>query len=196
MKNPPNWLSSERAVPRRVVRPLRDFLDTETAGGPLLFLAAVVALIWANSPASESYTELWSSKLSIGFEDSELTQSLRHWVDDGLMVLFFFVVGLEIKRELVVGELNEPRKAAVPVLAAIGGMVVPAAIYLALNLNGAGEPGWGIPMATDIAFALAVLALLGKRAPTELKVFLLSLAIVDDVGSIIVIALFYSHGIN
>ncbi len=159
-------------------------------------IAAVAALVWANSPFGDSYGELWSTELSIGLGGAEISDSLKHWVDDGLMVLFFFVVGLEVKREVVVGELNEFRTAAVPAIAALGGMIVPAGIYIALNAGTEGTSGWGIPMATDIAFALGVLALLGKRAPSALKVFLLSLAIVDDIGAILVIAVFYSESLN
>jgi Na+:H+ antiporter, NhaA family len=193
---PPTWLTSERPVPRRLVRPLREFLRTETAGGVVLLTAALVAVVWANSPFGDSYRALWSTELTFEIGDSEISATLRHWVDDGLMVLFFFVVGLEIKRELVVGELNDRRKAAVPAIAAIGGMIVPAGIYLAFNAGSEGAPGWGIPMATDIAFALGVLALLGRRAPSSLKVFLLTLAIVDDVGAILVIALFYTDTLH
>jgi NhaA family Na+:H+ antiporter len=195
-KLPPTWLTSERAVPRRLVRPLREYLATETAGAIILIIAAGAALVWANSPWGDSYTKLWDTRLTVGLGDASISETLRHWVDDGLMALFFFVVGLEIKRELVVGELNERRKAATPVIAALGGMIFPAAIYLAFNAGGAGAHGWGIPMATDIAFALGILALLGGRAPSSLKVFLLSLAIVDDIGAILVIALFYSKSLS
>jgi NhaA family Na+:H+ antiporter len=154
-----------------------------------------MALVWANSPWRESYESLWATKVSISAGRFSIAQDLHHWVNDGLMVLFFFVVGLEIKRELVVGELNDVRKAMLPAFGALGGMVVPALIFAAFNLGGAIE-GWGIPMATDIAFAVGVLALLGRRVPVGLKVFVLSLAIVDDIGAIAVIALFYSSGIE
>jgi Na+:H+ antiporter, NhaA family len=195
-KLPPSWLTSERPVPRRLVRPLREYLATETAGAVVLIVAAGVALLWANSPFGDSYDDLWNTRLSIRLGDAVVGETLRHWVDDGLMTLFFFVVGLEIKRELVVGELNDPRKAATPVIAALGGMIVPAAIYLTITVGHAGSRGWGIPMATDIAFALGVLALLGRRAPSTLRVFLLTLAIVDDIGTILVIALFYSGSLS
>ncbi|MEX0875159.1 MAG: Na+/H+ antiporter NhaA [Actinomycetota bacterium] len=165
------------------------FLETETTGGVVLLGAAVVALIWANL-IGNGYESFWGTELSIG----TLTNDLRHWVNDGLMTLFFFVVGLEIKRELAAGDLRDPRVAAAPIVAAVGGMVVPAAIYLALNAGGAAESGWGIPMATDIAFVLGVNALLGSRTPRGLRLFLLTLAIVDDVGAIVVIAIFYSDG--
>ena len=191
-----SWVASDRRLPRLIARPVRHFLATESAGGVVLLGATVVALIWANSPWQGSYESFWQTR--IGFEAGSfvLSEDLRHWVNDGLMTLFFFLVGVEIKRELVVGELNERTKAALPAIAALGGMVVPALIYVALNAGGPGSAGWGIPMATDIAFAVGVLALLGRRAPTGLKVFLLSLAIVDDIGAILVIALFYSSGIE
>ena len=191
-----SWLHSDRAVPRLIARPVRHFLNTEAAGGIVLLVATLVALAWANSPFSGSYSALWETHLRFELGDFVLDQDLRHWVNDALMAIFFFVVGLEIKRELVVGELNEIRRAALPALAALGGMAVPALFYAALNARGAGAPGWGIPMATDIAFAVGVLALLSKRVPSGLKVFLLSLAIVDDIGAILVIALFYSGGVQ
>jgi len=171
------------------------FLGTEAAGGVVLLGAAVLALLWANSPFASTYESLWSTEIGFRLGGFELSEDLRHWVNDGLMTLFFFVVGLEIKRELVVGELNDARKAALPVVAALGGMVGPALLYLAIA-GSAAPAGWGIPMATDIAFAIGVLALLSDRIPAGLKVFLLSLAIVDDIGAILVIALFYSGGLN
>jgi len=173
----------------------REFTRLAAAGSILLLLATVGAFVWANSPWSESYAALWDVHLRIGVEAFAIDESLLHWINDGLMVLFFFLVGLEIKRELIAGELSTPRKAALPIAAAIGGMVVPALIYLALNPTGETARGWGVPMATDIAFALAVLTALGSRAPTSLKVFLTALAIIDDLGAILVIALFYSEGV-
>lgn len=178
----------------RVIRPLRDFLATESAGGVVLLLAALAALIWANSPWQDSYVEFWSTDL--GFGRDGLSMDLQHWVNDGLMTLFFFVVGLEIKRELVTGELRDRRVAALPALAALGGMIVPALLYLAFNHSGAAAEGWGIPMATDIAIAVGVLSMFSRRVPASLKLFLLALAIVDDIGAIIVIAFFYSSGIE
>jgi len=175
---------------------VRRFLATESAGGFVLLLAAVVGLVWANSPWRAGYDALWSTELAIGVGRWVLTQDLHHWVNDGLMALFFFVIGLEIKREVVAGELRDPRTAAVPVMAALGGMVVPAALYLAVTSGGAGSHGWGIPMATDIAFALGVVAVLGRRVPASLKLFLLTLAIVDDIGAIAVIALFYTADLD
>jgi NhaA family Na+:H+ antiporter len=168
-----------------------DFVDVEVLGGLVLLVATVVALVWANV-APHSYDDLWTTHLTIGPTGHSITEDLQHWVNDGLMTVFFFVVGLEIKRELVRGELRDPRTASLPAIAAVGGMLVPAALYLAVNLGGAGGRGWAIPMATDIAFAVAVLALAGPRVPANLKLFLLTLAIVDDVGAIVVIALFYS----
>ncbi len=191
-----SWLASDHAVPRLLARPLRTFLTTEAAGGVVLLAATLVALIWANSPVRGGYESLWGTELGLSLGPLELPEDLRHWVNDALMSIFFFVVGLEIKRELVAGELNERRKAALPIIAAAGGMVVPAVFYLAFNAGGEGGAGWGIPMATDIAFAVGVLALLGDRIPSGLKIFLLSLAIVDDIGAIVVIALFYSDGIE
>ncbi|MGZ8751622.1 MAG: Na+/H+ antiporter NhaA [Acidimicrobiia bacterium] len=180
----------------RVIRPLRDFLHAEAAGGIVLVAATVIALVWANSPFSNSYQELWDSTVTIALGDHVLTLDLRTWVNDGLMTVFFFVVGLEIKRELVVGELRDRRTATLPAVAAIGGMLVPAAIYLTVNAGGDGSRGCGIPMATDIAMALGALSLLGSRVNPSLKLFLLALAIVDDIGAIVVIAIFYSSGIE
>jgi Na+:H+ antiporter, NhaA family len=191
-----SWISSERHIPRLIARPIRTFLDTESAGGIVLLAAAGIAIIWANSPWSGSYESLWHTEIGFTIGSFEISEDLLHWVNDGLMAIFFFVVGLEIKRELVAGELNEWRKAALPAVAALGGMVVPALFYTALNVGGTGSSGWGIPMATDIAFAVGVLTLFGSRAPTSLKIFLLSLAIVDDIGAILVIALFYSSGLQ
>jgi Na+:H+ antiporter, NhaA family len=191
-----SWLSSDSFLPRLIARPLRTFLNTEAAGGSVLLAATAAALVLANSPFAESYESLWRTDLRIALGTFEVAQDARHWVNDGLMALFFFVVGLEIKRELVAGELDDVRKAIIPVVAAAGGMAAPALVYLLFNVGGAGAAGWGIPMATDIAFAVGVLALLSNRIPSGLKVFLLSLAIVDDIGAILVIALFYSGGIE
>ncbi len=177
-------------------RALREFLATETAGGVLLVVAAIAALVWANSPWQDGYAKFWHSEIGgyIGRFGVEL--DLRHWVNDGLMAVFFLVVGLEIKRELLLGELRDRRQAALPVIAAMGGMVVPALIYLALNPTGPEGGGWGIPMATDIAFAVGVLALVAPAIPPAVRLFLLTLAIVDDIGAILVIAIFYSSAID
>jgi len=171
------------------------FVQSETSGSVLLFGATVVALVWANSPWSASYFALWKLPLQIGRRPL-LSMDLHHWIDDGLMVLFFLVVGLEIKREIVKGELSSFRQAALPIMAALGGMIIPAILYFTLNRSGPGARGWGIPMATDIGFAMGVLALLGKRIPSSLRVFMLALAIVDDVGAILVIAFFYTPKIS
>jgi Na+:H+ antiporter, NhaA family len=184
--------SSAADAVRRVVDPVKEFLHTEAAGGLFLLAGTVVALGWANSPFAAGYEGLWGRELTIGAGPLAVTEDLKHWVNDGLMALFFFVVGLEIKRELVVGELHDPRRASLPVLAALGGVVVPAGIFLLLNTGGEEARGWGIPMATDIAFAIGVLAVLGSRVPAGAKVFLLTLAIVDDILAITVIAVFYT----
>ena len=194
---PRPWSASDRRVPRTVVRPLRRFADTEAAGGVAMLAMAIVALVWANSPFGDSYVELWETLISLHIgELIHIDLDLRGWVNDLAMAIFFFVVALEIKRELVRGELRDPRAAALPALAAIGGMIVPAAIYALFNVGTAGADGWGIPMATDIAFAVGVLSLVGKRIPSSLVVFLLTLAIVDDLGAIVVIAVFYTSGLS
>ncbi len=195
--SPLTWLGGNRRLARRVGRPVRNFLRIEAAGGLLLILATVVALVWANSPWSHSYHELLETHISIHVGDLlHLDEPLEAWINDALMAIFFFVVGLEIKRELVAGELRDPRAAALPAIAAIGGMVVPALIYVAFAGGGAGADGWGIPMATDIAFAVGVVSLLGNRVPGAMKVFLLTLAIVDDIGAIAVIAIFYTEDLS
>ena len=180
----------------RIVRPFQDFARKQSSGGILLIAATLVALVWANSPWGDSYAALWHTKLTFGLGEYSLSKDLTHWINDGLMAVFFLVVGLEIKREIMVGELSSVRGAALPVAAALGGAMVPALIYIALNAGTEGEPGWGIPMATDIAFALGVLALLGERAPMALKVFLTALAIVDDIVAVLVIAVFYTSDIS
>jgi len=167
-----------------------EFVSIEALSGLVLFVAAVAALVWANVSIS-SYRDVWLHHLDVGFD-----LSLQEWVNDGLMTVFFFVVGLEIKREVVRGELRDPRTVSLPVLAALGGMALPALVFTAVNAGGAGAKGWAIPAATDIAFAVGVLALLGPRVPRNLKLFILTLAIVDDIGAIVVIALFYSGGVE
>ncbi len=179
----------------RALYPLRAFMHAEASGGIVLIIAALAALIWANSPWSDSYTSLWETKVTIGPAGFQLSETMLHWVNDGLMAIFFFVVGLEIKREVLVGELASMRQAAVPAAAALGGMLVPAMIYVAITAGRNGANGWGIPMATDIAFALGVLALLGRRVPDSLRIFLTALAIVDDLGAVLVIAIFYTSEI-
>ena len=179
-----------------LVRPFQRFAAAEAAGGILLLACAAVALVWANSPAAASYFALWQQEVTVGAGPLLIQKPLLLWINDGLMAIFFFLIGLEIKREVLVGELRSPRKAALALAAAVGGMAVPALLYLAVNAGGPGAGGWGIPMATDIAFALGVLALLGKRAPLALKVFLTALAIVDDLGAVLVIAFFYTAQIS
>ena len=180
----------------RVLAPFRVFAHLEASGGIVLILMTVAALVWANSSWSDSYFDLWSTKLTVGIGDYSLSKALILWVNDGLMAFFFFVVGLEIKRELLVGELASPRKAILPLTAATGGAVVPAGLFLIFNLGSSGESGWGVPMATDIAFSLGVLALLGSRAPIALKVFLTAFAIIDDLIAVAVIALFYTSDLK
>lgn len=188
-------MTNDRRRPlAKFVSPLRDFLHTEAAGGVLLVGASVVALVWANSPWKASYLRLWHSELSITLAGHTLALDLQHWVNDGLMTIFFLVVGLEIKRELTTGHLAGRRAATLPVAAAIGGMLVPALLYLAIA-GGTAPKGWGVPMATDIALAVGVLALAAASAPSSLRAYLLGLAVVDDIGAIVVIAVFYSTGI-
>jgi NhaA family Na+:H+ antiporter len=181
---------------RRIGLPVQRFISTEAASGVVLLAAVVLALLWANSPWAASYEALWATPITVTVGGFGVDKPLGLWVNDGLMAIFFFVVGLEIKRELLHGELSSPRKAALPIAAAIGGMAVPAAIYVTVNGLGEAARGWAIPMATDIALALGILALLGSRIPAELRVFLLALAIVDDIGAIAVIAIFFSSGID
>jgi Na+:H+ antiporter, NhaA family len=180
---------------QRLVRPFVRFMHIESASGVVLLACTAVALFLANSRWAEAYDAFWHTHLSISVGNWTLNESLAHWVNDALMTIFFFVVGLEIKRELVDGELQEPKKAALPIMAALGGMIAPAAIYLSMQYGTEAESGWGIPMATDIAFVVGFLALLGKRAPLGLKILLLALAIADDIGAVLVIALFYSTDI-
>ncbi len=181
----------------RLTRPLTRFLHIESASGVVLLVCTAVALALANSPAAGWWAELWHTHIGVEVGHVRLGGELGHFlVNDLLMVVFFFVVGLEIKRELVIGELRDRRKAALPVAAAVGGMIVPALIYYALQRGQPGERGWGVPMATDIAFVVGVMALLGRRAPPGLKVMLLSLAIADDIGAVVVIAVFYSTGLS
>ncbi len=177
---------------KRLLRPFQEFARLEASGGILLIGCMVVALAWANSPWSDSYFHLWHTDPTFGLAGTRLSKPLHFWINDGLMALFFLLVGLEIKRETLVGELASFQKAALPIAAALGGMIVPAGFYALFNHGGAGAAGWGIPMATDIAFALGVLALLGDRVPVSLRIFLCALAIADDIGAVLVIALFYT----
>ena len=180
----------------RIIRPFQAFAENKAAGGILLLICTAAALGWANSPWASSYTALWHTELTISVGSAGLRHDLHFWVNDLLMVIFFFLVGLEIKREVLVGELASVRQAILPIVAAAGGVAVPAILYSLVNAGGPGAHGWGIPMATDIAFALGVMALLGDRVPTALKVFLTALAIVDDIAAVFVIALFYTTEIS
>lgn len=179
-----------------LVGPIQRFFQIEAAGGIMLLLFTIAALIWANSDYGDFYYHFWERELTIGLPNFYISKTLLHWINDGFMAIFFFVVGLEIKRELLIGELSSVKKASLPIFAAIGGMLVPAVMYIILNVPAESEGGWGIPMATDIAFSLGVLSLLGKRVPLSLKVFLVAFAIVDDIGAVIIIALFYSGDIE
>lgn len=179
-----------------IIKPVNQFISKSTTGGIILFIAAIIAIFFANSPWATDYHSIWQHKIGISLGNLELKMSLHHWINDGLMAIFFFVVGLELKRELSNGELASPKKAALPIIAAIGGMLFPALIYLFFNGGTDAAHGWGIPMATDIAFALGVLYLLGNKVPLSLKVFLTALAIVDDLGAVLVIALFYTSDLN
>ena len=180
----------------RVLTPLEEFIHRQTTSGVLLMLCAVVALYLANSHWHETYLHILELPLTIGVPGFQLSKSLHHWINDGLMAIFFFVVGLELKREILVGELADIKQAMLPIIAAIGGMIVPVAIYISINPQGHTFDGWGIPMATDIAFALGTLALLGNRVPKTLLTFLVALAIVDDLGAVVVIALFYTETLD
>lgn len=174
----------------------QEFMQLAASGGIVLLIAAIVALLWANSPWAESYFQFWETHLDFTLGGRALSESLLEWVNDGLMVVFFVVVGLEIKREVQTGELASPRKAALPIAGAVGGMVFPALFYVLFNAGGPGAPGWGIPMATDIAFTLGILTVMGGRVPLSLKVFFTALAIADDLGAVLVIAIFYTSEIS
>ncbi|MEN8007862.1 MAG: Na+/H+ antiporter NhaA [Candidatus Krumholzibacteriota bacterium] len=180
----------------KVIEPVQRFLHVEAASGVLLLICTAIALVLANSAASDWYVALWKTKVGFSFGGFSMMHSLQHWINDGLMAIFFFVVGLEVKREMVIGELRDPKRAALPVAAAIGGMVVPAGLYLLLQGGTEAARGWGIPMATDIAFVVGCMAVLGPRVPRIMRVMLLSLAIVDDIGAILVIAVGYTESLN
>jgi NhaA family Na+:H+ antiporter len=179
-----------------LLTPFQKFVKSESLAGMLLFGATIIALIWANSSYGEHYANLWEYEIGISFQNFELRKPLILWINDGLMAIFFFLIGLELKRELLIGEINTPKKAAFPFVAALGGVLVPIGMYLFLNQNPETTKGWGVPMATDIAFALAILSTLGKRVPFSLKIFLTAFAIIDDIAAVLVIAVFYSISIN
>ncbi|WP_437986696.1 Na+/H+ antiporter NhaA [Sorangium sp. So ce117] len=191
---PGTW-GPARRIAERVLGPIERFMHVEAASGIVLLIASAVALAWANSPWGDAYEHLWHVPITLSAGSLAFTQPLHFWINEGLMTIFFFVAGLEIRREIHEGELSDLKRAALPVAAAVGGMIAPALVYLSLNASPASRHGWGVPMATDIAFAVGVLALLGKRVPPALRVLLLALAIIDDIGAIIVIALFYSSGV-
>jgi NhaA family Na+:H+ antiporter len=179
-----------------ILEPIQRFINKSSTSGIILFSAALLAIVLTNSPWSAEFHHIWEIEFSVGFNGSYLTKSLHHWINDGLMAVFFFVVGLELKREIMAGELSTLSKASLPIAAAFGGMLFPSFIYLFFNQTGETSAGWGIPMATDIAFVLGILYLLGDRVPLTLKVFLTALAITDDIGAVLVIAFFYTSEIN
>jgi len=193
-----NWVESDGLVARRFMRPAIRFMHIESASGGVLLLAALIAVLWANfSWFGDSYAQFWEARITFSAGSIHFDENLKQIVNDGLMAIFFFVVGLEIKREIVHGELKDPKKAMLPAMAAVGGMVVPALIFLTVNSgNTATASGWGIPMATDIAFSIGILVLVGSRAPIGAKLFLLALAVVDDLGAIAVIAIFYTDKVD
>jgi NhaA family Na+:H+ antiporter len=180
----------------KVLTPFQKFAKIESFSGILLLAATLIALLWANSSFGDSYQTFWQYKVGFTSEIFELNKPLILWINDGLMAVFFFLIGLEIKRELMIGELNSVKKIAFPLFGALGGMLIPAIFFLLLNTNPETFKGWGIPMATDIAFSLAILKILGNRVPLSLKIFLTAFAIVDDIGAVLVIAIFYSSNIN
>ena len=176
----------------QILKPVSRFINQEFTGGIILFVCVIIAIIWVNSPWSESYHQLWETRLMVGVSGFVFNQPLHIWINDGLMAIFFFVIGLELKREFMAGELSSLKKASLPMMAALGGMLVPALIYFALNRGLDSQGGWGIPMATDIAFALALLSMAGNHIPGSVKVFLSALAVADDLGAVLVIAFFYT----
>src|SRR6266508_3850740 len=194
----PGWFTTRPHIfhPSRIIEAAQAFISVEASSGIVLMAAAVLGLLWINSPIGDSYNDLWHSQVVVKTGIFSIEEDLRHLVNDGLMTLFFFLAGLEIKRELVHGEMSEPRRAVLPAIAALGGMAAPALIFTAFNAGGDGASGWGVPMATDIAFSLGVLSLLGARVPFSAKVFWLSLAIADDIGAVVVIAVFYTSDLN
>lgn len=179
-----------------LLKPFQRFINAEYSSGIVLFSSVLLAIMWANSPWAHSYHSLWENEFSLSLNDYTLSKSLHHWINDGLMAIFFFVIGLELKREIMSGELSSLKRATLPIVAAVGGMIVPAILYSLLNYDKPTSGGWGIPMATDIAFAIGLLSLSGKYVPTALKIFLTALAVVDDLGAVLVIAFFYSSDIS
>jgi len=198
MRSLHGWFMTRPHVfhPSRIIEAAQAFVAVEASSGIVLMAAALLGMLWVNSPLGDSYNDLWHSQVAVRTGIFAIEEDLRHLTNDGLMTLFFFLVGLEIKRELVHGELSQPRRAMLPAVAALGGMAAPALIYTAFNAGGDGASGWGVPMATDIAFSLGVLSLLGARVPFSAKVFLLALAIADDIGAVLVIAVFYTSELD
>ncbi len=186
----------QEPIDKLLIIPITKFINNSTSSGILLFICAVIALILANSPLKEAYHHFWEHTFTIGYNDYVVSKSVHHWINDGLMSIFFFVIGLELKREIIAGELSRPKDAILPIFAGLGGMFFPAVIFIMFNPSGAGNDGWGIPMATDIAFALGILYLLGDKVPVSLKIFLTALAIADDIGAVLVIAFFYTSDIS
>ncbi|MGV8879738.1 MAG: Na+/H+ antiporter NhaA [Sphingobacteriaceae bacterium] len=187
---------TEKSPIEKIIAPVNKFIHLEYTSGIVLLISVIIAIIWANSPWNELYHHIWEINFSIGFETSILRHPIHIWINDGLMAIFFFVIGLELKREFIDGELSTLRKASLPMSAALGGMIVPALIYYAINRGTGADHGWGIPMATDIAFALALLSMAGKHIPSSVKVFLSALAVADDLGAVLVIAFFYTSQVN
>jgi NhaA family Na+:H+ antiporter len=188
-------VSTRQLVADQILKPTQQFFRKEAASSILLIAATIIALIWVNSDVGETYHRFWHTKISFTFAHFHISKTLLHWVNDGLMSLFFFTVGLEIKREILVGELATPKKALLPVIAALGGMIVPGLIYAAINIGLPTIHGWGIPVATDIAFALGAVAVFGRRLPVGLRIFLAAFAIADDLGAVVIIAIFYTKEI-
>jgi len=195
IESPDTYYSPWEKAFGKILTPFEEFLHKQTTGGIVLLVCTVIALILANGPLADEYDAILHAHVSINVGTWRIDHTVHHWVNDGLMALFFFVVGLEIKREVLVGDLRDIRSATLPIVAAMGGMILPALVYLSINSSGPNATGWGIPMATDIAFAVGVLALLGNRVPKSLYTFLVALAIVDDLGAVSVIAIFYTEQI-
>ena len=189
-------MTNKKSALSTISKPLSDFIQLEYASGIILLAGVLIAIVWANSSWHDGYHHLWETMLPVGWNDFKLDLSLHAWINDGLMAVFFFVIGLELKREFLEGELSSVKKAMLPMSAALGGMIVPALIYFLFNRNTEAANGWGIPMATDIAFALALLSMAGKHVPLSVKVFLSALAVADDLGAVLVIAFFYTAEIN
>lgn len=183
-------------IKRKLLSPFQKFVNLQSSSGILLLATTIIALVWANSAFSESYLSFWNYEIGVVTDSFELKKPLILWVNDGLMAIFFFLIGLEIKREFLIGELNSTKKVMFPLFGAIGGIALPVILYIVLNQNPDTLKGWGIPMATDIAFALAIIKVLGNRVPLSLKIFLTAFAIVDDLAAVLVIAIFYSSSLN